>query len=260
MERKLDVIIVEDDQQDCKAMSKAVESAFENFDLIGVTDSSNAALKIISESNPDIVILDLELSWGQGTGFDVLKGIKDLYLTYPPYTVITTNNISAVTHAYVRELGADFIFVKTQNGYTPEAVVNFLKGARHSIAGRRPSDSSIDVTERHAPQWTKNIRKSIGNELLKIGISPKNIGFNYLLEAVYLILDDCKSPITSVVAQNFKKTQTSVERAMQNAINRTWATENIDDLLENYTAKISSAKGVPTITEFIYYCAHKIKS
>lgn len=260
MERKLDIIIVEDDPQDRKAMSQAVESAFEDFELVAVTDSSNTALKIISDDNPDIVILDLELSWGQGTGFDVLKGIKKMSITYPPYTVITTNNISAVTHSFVRELGGDFIFVKTQNGYSPQEVVNFLKSAKHSIAGRRPIDVSLTETDKHAPQWKKNIRKTIGNELLKIGISPKNIGFNYLLDAVYLILDECKTPITATVAQNYNKTQTSVERAMQNAINRTWSTENIEDLLENYTAKISSVKGVPTITEFIYYCAHKIKT
>ena len=47
---------------------------------------------------------------------------------------------------------------------------------------------------------------------------------------------------------------------MQNAINRAWAISNIDDLLENYTAKISSSKGVPTLTEFIFYYANKIKN
>lgn len=47
---------------------------------------------------------------------------------------------------------------------------------------------------------------------------------------------------------------------MQNAIAKTWRTAPIDDLLKFYTAKINSEKGVPTITEFVYYYANKLKN
>ena len=46
---------------------------------------------------------------------------------------------------------------------------------------------------------------------------------------------------------------------MQNAIAKAWRTTPIDDLLKYYTAKISSDKGIPTITEFIYHYANKLK-
>ena len=46
---------------------------------------------------------------------------------------------------------------------------------------------------------------------------------------------------------------------MQNAINKAWRTTDIEDLSINYTARISSEKGVPTMTEFIYYYADKLK-
>lgn len=258
MDRKLDVLLVEDDPKDCNAMTVAIESAAEDFNLISITNSASTALKTISEANPDIIILDLELSLGQGTGFDVLEGIKNMRLTYPPYTVITTNNISEITHSMVRDFGGDFIFTKSQSGYSARTVVNFLKSAKHAILNRRPSEPNSYTIGEHSSQWKQNTRRHIGNELLKIGISPKNKGFNYLLDAVCLIVEGSDVPVTSALSQKYKKTPASIERAMQNAINRTWSTENIDDLLENYTAKISSAKGVPTITEFIYYYAHKV--
>ena len=47
---------------------------------------------------------------------------------------------------------------------------------------------------------------------------------------------------------------------MQNAINRTWAGADKDELLSHYTAKIKSRKGVPTITEFIYFYAQKLNN
>ena len=47
---------------------------------------------------------------------------------------------------------------------------------------------------------------------------------------------------------------------MQNAINRTWTTSDLETLTQAYTGKISSSKGSPTVTEFIFYYANKIKN
>lgn len=70
-----------------------------------------------------------------------------------------------------------------------------------------------------------------------------------------------KSPnICRALAEKYKKNDFSIERAMQNAINKAWRTSDIDDLLTNYTAHINTEKGVPTLTEFIYYYANKVKN
>ncbi len=260
MERKLNILLVEDDPDDCNAMSSAIDNAFEDFNLLSITNSAVTALKIFNEENPDVIILDLELSLGQGTGFDVLEGIQHANPDFPPYIIITTNNISSITHSMVRQFGGDFIFTKTQVGYSANAVINFLKSAKHSILNRRPTEPSPYVGWELSSLKQQNLKRCINNHLLKIGVSPKNKGFGYLLDAIYLIVNECNTPFIPILAENYNKTPASVERAMQNAINRTWATENIDDLLENYTAKISSAKGVPTINEFVYYYAHKIKA
>jgi flavin-binding protein dodecin len=50
--------------------------------------------------------------------------------------------------------------------------------------------------------------------------------------------------LCNVIGQKYGKTESSVERAMQNAINKAWRTCDIDDLLHYYTARISSDKGV----------------
>ena len=59
------------------------------------------------ETQPDAVILDLELHRGGGSGLDFLKKVQEAALDHPPYILITTNNISAITHKTARELGAD---------------------------------------------------------------------------------------------------------------------------------------------------------
>ena len=86
------------------------------------------------------------------------------------------------------------------------------------------------------------------------------VGRKYLTEAIQITINKPQSNICVVIGEKYNKTDASVERAMQNAINKAWRTSDIDDLAQNYTAKISSDKGVPTLTEFVYYYANKIKN
>ena len=58
----------------------------------------------------------------------------------------------------------------------------------------------------------------------------------------------------------YKKNDTTIERAMEYAINSAWRTGDPDDLLQYYTARINSERGVPTIMEFIYYYATKLRN
>lgn len=65
--------------------------------------------------------------------------------------------------------------------------------------------------------------------------------------------------VCSEIAQIYSKSDASVERAIQNAINCAWRRTDIADLIKYYTARISSEKGVPTLMEFVYYYAEKLK-
>jgi hypothetical protein len=77
--------------------------------------------------------------------------------------------------------------------------------------------------------------------------------------AIQIAIIESRPNICTTLGNKYSKTESSIERAIQNAINRAWKNTDIDDLLLHYTAKINSDKGVPTVTEFIYYYANKIK-
>ena len=66
--------------------------------------------------------------------------------------------------------------------------------------------------------------------------------------------------LCTTIGDKYSKTDASVERAMQNAINNAWRSNDIDELLKHYSARINSDRGVPTLTEFVYYYANKIKN
>lgn len=259
MDRKLSILLVEDDPNACKNIIEYIEE-LDDTSLIGVTNNSTKAIDYIKDYLPDAVILDLELHQGSGNGLLLLQALKQLLLELPPYILITTNNSSPVTYETARQFGADFIMSKHQEDYSAKTVVDFLRMMKVIIRSREKSSASTTPAAEPPEIKEKRIHKRIYTELNQIGISPKAIGYQYLTDAIQLLMEKPTNNLCSVLGQKYGKTESSVERAMQNAITKAWRTSDIEDLLTYYTAKINSDKGVPTLTEFIYYYASKLKN
>ncbi len=259
MEKKLEILLVEDDQTACKNLIKEIDSNPDDFYLIGITNNASRAFQYVVDTSPDAVILDLELQHGGGDGLNFLKRIKEAKLPRLPFVLVTTNNVSAITHEIARELGADFIMTKNQVGYSAQSVLDFLKIAKNVIINRKNQPLPSDFEE-SPTQTAQRLQRRICLELDKVGISAKSIGYSYLIDAIAMTVKEPVQHLCDKIGIKYRKSSTSVERAMQNAINRAWNTSDIQDLLDNYTAKIKSDKGVPTITEFIYYYAQKIRN
>lgn len=259
MENVLEILLVEDDPIACNEIICEVDNNPDNFRLIGITNNSSRAFQYVAEARPDAVILDLELHHGGGDGLEFLKQLKEAHLPRSPFILVTTNNISTITHQIARELGADFIMTKNQENYSAKAVLEFLKITKSVILNRR-EHLTANIIEESPTQAAKRLQRRICSELDKVGISAKSIGYSYLIDAITITIKEPTPHLCDKLGEKYRKTPTSVERAMQNAINRAWSTSDIQDLLNNYTAKIKSDKGVPTLTEFIYFYAQKIRN
>ncbi|MDE6598248.1 MAG: response regulator [Clostridia bacterium] len=259
MDKRLEILLVEDDKAACEEFIREIDNNPDDFHLIGLTNNSTRAFQYVTESSPDAIILDLELHHGGGDGLELLKRMKEAQLSRIPFVLVTTNNISAVTHEIARELGADFIMTKNQENYCAKSVLEFLKLTKSVILNRRKQTPSGGYVETPT-QAAKRLQRRICLELDRVGVSPKSVGYAYLIEAITMTVKEPTQHICEKIGDLHRKTATSVERAMQNAINRAWSTSDIDELLKHYTARIKSEKGVPTITEFIYFYAQKIKN
>ena len=157
-------------------------------------------------------------------------------------------------------MGADFIISKHEADYSVEKVIGFLNMMKPIIHSRHKAASASQATTDSPQQENKRTVLRIHSELNNVGISPKAVGFGYLADAIQLVIKEPKQNLCDIIGDKYGKTDSSVERAMQNAINKAWRSSDIDDLLHFYTAKISSDRGVPTLTEFIYYYANKIRT
>ena len=155
-----------------------------------------------------------------------------------------------------REYGADYIINKTPEKCVPAEIIDFFEVTKPVIKARSPKNTE----ESSSDLMLRRKSRRISAELDKLGMSSKSIGYRYLIEAIGVIMEKPVQHVCSIIGKRHGKTENSVERAMQNAINRTWAGADKDELLAHYTAKIKSRKGVPTITEFIYFYAQKLNN
>lgn len=259
MATRINIIVVEDEVSIRSEYEGAV-SEYDNIYLIGTTDNTNTALKMASEYSPDVIILDLELHKGYGNGIDFLKAISSSDIEKKPFMLVVTNNVSPVTHSIVRNLGADFVITKNQQDYSERMVLNFLSSILDTAAiSTKHTDSPSVLQAQTQNEYERKVKNRISRELDLIGISPKLKGRQYLADAIELTIKKRTTKISSIIAQKYSKTDASVERAMDTAINRTWRNTDIDTLEKYYTAYINPDKGVPTQTEFIFYYANKVK-
>ena len=256
MSDSLSVLLVEDDPVACEEFVSLFESN-DAFKLAGITNNSFKAVELVRDCLPDVVILDLELHQGRGTGLLFLRDLKQLFLPKQPYILVTTNNTSTTTYEYVRQMGVDFIMSKHQDDYSSERAVEFLAMMKEIILekGRQAFPEAAVSPE----QRNKRLMQRIASELNLLGVSPKAIGYRYLQDAILLAVKGEEGNLSRKVAEKNGKTTASVERAIQNAINRTWNASDPEELLLHYTARIHSERGVPTLTEFIYYYANKLR-
>lgn len=292
MTEPMKILLLEDELQDCMEIEKYVDT-LEDVTLVGCTGSSGEALEITSRTCPDAIIVDLELHQGSGNGLQFLAGLKQLHLSYLPYLLITTNNSSHTTHEAARTLGADFILTKYEADYSARYVIDFLRMMREIIEARNNGPSQVHDSPSGYNSTTGNgsnidaynnlhtvnsmnasnaaahsstipckrtLTQIIYEELNLVGISPKTVGYKYLADAIQIKMQDPDANIYAILGPRYQKSDASIERAMQNAINRAWRISDPDDLLTYYTARIRSDRGVPTIMEFIYYYATKLNA
>lgn len=255
----LSIVLVEDDPVACQAFLSCADDT-EDVSLVSITNNAAKAIEDIRDFLPNAVILDLELHHGCGSGLDVLHGLKKLALDMYPYILVTTHNSSPVTYEYACQLGADYIMFKHQQGYSEKSALDFLRMLKSVIQHKTGCSPFAQATTESPEQKSKRITRRITAELHHVGVNPKDVGYQYLIDAIQMVIPHPLQNICSHIAQKYKKTECSVERAMQNAISRAWKVTDIDELLHHYTAKVRSDKGVPTITEFVYYYANKIKN
>ena len=254
MTNRLEVLIVEDDENDSKALAQEVNANSDRLHLAGVLKSSDEAFAFIRNKKPHAVILDLELQEGSGDGIDLLDKLRSTVICPKPYVVVNTNSASKITRNSAKKLGADYEFAKWQKGYSPKMVIEHLLRVVPVILGD-DEEPPAPLSER---QLESLMREFVQDEFNKLGVSVKNKGYNYLVEAVILAANNEAPSWAKIIGEKYGKSESSVMHAMQYAIDNTWTNADINNLEKYYTAKLRKDRYVPTTNEFVFYYKQKL--
>jgi len=258
MVNPLTLVLLEDDPSECKEFEEYIETT-KSVHLVGIADSADKALEYVKDNLPDAVILELDLIRGSGTGLDFLEGLKASQLPVTPYKLVATYNQSAIILKWARYQGADFTMVKRHNGCNARVAIDFLIKNKAQICNSRLKNrGNIDLSIASFSGRRKRLVKRISTEMNLIGISPKVIGREYLVAAITYVVEGNRD-YKKIIAKEYGKSEASVEQALRNAVNTTWAKTAPDILLKHYTNYISKERCAPTYNEFIYHYANNLK-
>ena len=249
MTNKLNVLIVEDDENDSNALVKEVNANADKLCLAKTLKSSNEAFAFIRNQKPHAVILDLELQDGSGDGLDLLDKLHSSLIYPKPYIVINTRSASKVTRNSAKKMGADYEFAKWQKGYSPKMVIEHLLRVMPEILGSE-EESPAQHSEQQAE---KQMREFVQNTFNKLGLRVKNKGYNYLVEAVILAANGENQSWGKTIGEKFGASEDSVNHAMQYAIDNTWKNGDINNLEKYYPVPLHEDKDAPTVNEFVFY-------
>jgi hypothetical protein len=255
MDRDLKILLIEDDATECRNIIKAADIT-DGVRLISVTNSTEKAVGCVSDGLPDAIILSAELSRKSAKSTSFMQELRSLSLESFPYILVTADNEDNAA-----DLGADFIMCKQQDGYSAENVIDFLGSVKSVILGKKKSAAGTgELSAEDKKDMDNRLFKRIHSELDLIGVSPKVVGRSYLVDGILRIMEKPEPNFSRKIAAHFGKSVPSIERAMQTAITGAWKNNDPAELIKYYTARISPAKGIPTVTEFIYFYASKVKN
>jgi len=74
---KITAVLVDDDAHLRKGMKAMLELYASEFQIVGEAENVHDAIAVISNQNPQVVFLDIQLS--EGTGFDILEKLTELH-------------------------------------------------------------------------------------------------------------------------------------------------------------------------------------
>jgi len=236
-------VLVADSGEEFRLMMADMISAEEDMTVVGTAGDGLETVKLVQETNPDVVVMDLVLTKLDGLG--VLQKFSELKPA--PAVLIVSGFFNEHVVQQASELGAYYFMPK------PCDVPALLSRIRQVCSqGKNPSQRG---TQMFRPE--PNLEAVVTEVLHEIGVPAHIKGYQYLREAIIMAINDMEAinSVTKVlypeVANKFDTTPSRVERAIRHAIEVAWDRGDIEVLQKFFGYTVSNVKGKPTNSEFI---------
>jgi len=260
----LNVAIAEDNPKTMELLKDMLKNE-DGIEVVGDAETGDEAYKMIVDSKPDVVLLDVIMPGMDGV--EVMEKVKtEGNLEKNPCFIV----VSAAGSENVTEdafcMGASYFIMKP---FKKEVLVDKIRrvGSRGTrsrglnLAGTRrvkPYEGMMDYMER-------DLENDVTQILHEIGVPAHIKGYQYLRDAITISVED-QDMLTSVtkvlypsIAKKHQTTPSRVERAIRHAIEVAWSRGSMDTINAIFGYTVSNGKGKPTNSEFIALLSDKIR-
>ena len=264
--RKLNVAIVDDNPVILGMLAEMIKEEDSLF-LIGKADNGEDAVKMIGETSPDIVLLDLIMP--KMDGISVMEKVKSrrLPLKPPAYIILSAAGGEEMAEEAFRA-GVSYYMMKP---FDKESLLNKIRHigrlGNRDTAGMRlelPQNKKEEQMVSRARYMEENLETDITKMLHELGIPAHIKGYQYLRDAISMVVKDQEmmGSVTKIlypaIAKRNQTTASRVERAIRHAIEVAWGRGKMETIDEVFGYTISTGKGKPTNSEFIALMSDKI--
>ena len=242
-----------DDNQSILRLLTDYFSRKADIEVVATVADGTEIADAVRESRPDILVMDIIMP--RRDGFMALEELSQLDGELRPKVIVLTGLARDDFIMRAIQLGASYYMVKPFD-------MHLLYSRIVEVAGDGPAMATDSAPEGAAPEETADQR--ITNLFLTLGIPAHIKGYQYLREAVLMVLDnhDVINRITKElypgIAKRFDTSASKVERAMRHAIEVAWSRGRLDTVNHMYGCKVFDAMDKPTNGEFISCVAEKI--
>lgn len=225
----------------------------EEIEVVATVSDGTEIVAAVREHAPDVLVMDIIMP--RRDGFMALEELSKLEGELRPKVIVLTGLARDDFIMRAIELGASYYMVKPFD-------MHLLYNRILEVAGQTAALASDGAKESAPP--SESVDDRITNLFLTLGIPAHIKGYQYLREAVLMVLND-RDVINRItkelypgVARRFDTSASKVERAMRHAIEVAWSRGRLDAVNKMYGYKVFDVMDKPTNGEFISCVAEKI--
>ena len=201
---------------------------------------------------PDVLVMDIIMP--RRDGFMTLEALNGMEIALRPRVIVLTGLARDDFIMRAIRLGASYYMVKPFD-------MNLLYERIVEIAREQLQSASLTQA---AEGREESVDEQITNLFLTLGIPAHIKGYQYLREAVRMVMEnhDVINRITKElypgIARKFDTTASKVERAMRHAIEVAWTRGRLDAVNQMYGYRVFAREDKPTNGEFIAMVSDKL--
>lgn len=217
--------------------------------VIGTASNPNDLSKLVSQYQPDIVVMDFMDIIDQGTAV-----VRQIMKKQPLTQVLVISEIEDDQFVeQLLKLGVAYYMIKP---FRMPDLIERIKYIHHNYGNMF---NLFYIRERRL------IQQFLVSCFAELGIPPNYKGHRYLIDAILLVSQDdswlngITKRLYPAVARGNHTTASHVERSIRYAIDTAWAKGDLEHLQKFFPYAIDPAKGKPTNAAFIAKMADLIK-